>query len=689
MNGAEPILQFVQKRIVVLIIISSIGIGTVQIIGPAKSQLAAAAYPYTGYATSTIITSKVSNAAQLSSLALQPSEAPLPTDCTGGNIQHVGSTTIHTFSYSDTLSCPSTRQATVVVVGGGGGGGGRNNESACGGAGGGYSESNVSLAQTTYTVTVGRGGPHGQPFLWDGFNGEDSWFDSPSTLFAKGGEGAGNGPCDNTSNAKGGSATLGIGTIKNSGGNGGISNDPGGVNGFGGGGGGGSGGHITAGGQGGTGTSGPTGGAGGTAGVPNGGAGGAGGSTLDGFAGFSPGGGGGGAGSTQTLLGTRGGDGASGVIIVSYPPKPPPTASRQIVFVHGIKASFRDIEQESGEFQSLIRALRGYPRTVLHYYQDSGYQVQGGCSADSPSELQANTNIGTLYAHPESIDPNICDSQSAIAYDSTRLDDMLSNLQSQSSAPVTVIAYSMGAAAARGWMALAQSNPNDHTLSTVDSLITIQGVQQGSFWAGAYLTEANIAAVTPSWQNLLWYALLVGVNEKFGIDASRPAVSDFVPQSQWYQKVNPISVPQNLHYYNFYSNIKTKVYAQFLDVVFNNPLGTVSSGDNVLLPGDSNPATIPLFGGSRFLPSGPSTDRHEYEISSEHTALLGDDILTSLIFNGVAAAGILNDPISHFNLNQHVDDAAHTISSCKDSVGQITIQDEILRILANPAQSCD
>jgi len=143
-------------------------------------------------------------------------------------------------------------------------------------------------------------------------------------------------------------------------------------------------------------------------------------------------------------------------------PTPTPTPTpipRQIVFVHGITTSFRDVENGTSGFKSLLLASdglpgKGYATKVFPYYQDRGYLNNTQQCDPQPTP---DTNVGTLYTHPDSIGSNICDSQSAIAYNSASLDDFLSSLPS----PVAIIDYSMGAAITRGWMTLAQSRAND------------------------------------------------------------------------------------------------------------------------------------------------------------------------------------------------------------------------------------
>jgi hypothetical protein len=248
----------------------------------------------------------------------------------------------------------------------------------------------------------------------------------------------------------------------------------------------------------------------------------------------------------------------------------------------------------------------------------------------------------------------------------------------------------MGMSAARGWMVLAQASPTDTTLKTVDTVISIQGAHQGSYLAAidtGALSIVNLAG-TFGWQGFMFKLVADGVNSLLPVDATRPAAADLSPDSAWYTSVNPTPVPANLHYFSFYSNIQATVYPQFFIKL--NPIGTVSFGDDVLLPGDSNPVGMPMTGGARFLPGGQqTTDRHEYQISSNHDLLLGNDILSALLTNTVSISQIVTDPISHLNLMNNLNTPESSVTSCKKGVGQTTAQNEILSILQNPANACN
>lgn len=117
---------------------------------------------------------------------------------------------------------PGVTRVYVYAYGGGGGGYDTDvagaNQGAPGGGGGAYAEGSVPVTPgTTYTITVGAGGPIGAP----GGTGGDSSFvgDSGNQILAKGGSG-GLTPGQGSGTAGiGGQASASTGTVKHSGGN--------------------------------------------------------------------------------------------------------------------------------------------------------------------------------------------------------------------------------------------------------------------------------------------------------------------------------------------------------------------------------------------------------------------------------------------------------------------------------------
>jgi len=284
-----------------------------------------------------------------------------PAAASGGTVTTVGNKTIHTFSTNGTFTVPEgvTGNIEVLVVAGGGGG-------AAGGGGGGGVVYNASypVSAQTYAVTVGAGGsgatettsPAASP---SGTPGQDSSF---AALVAKGGGGGGGNnaypPNDPTTGGSGGgggysSSTTVLGAAgTDTQGYAGGSNAGNLVNPYpagGGGGAGSAGGNATAVNVAGIGGSGLTfsisgspvsyagGGGGGVWGAGTAGTathgGGAGGANAPGSSGTpNTGGGGGGAGYLQT-----GGNGGSGIVIVSYTTEEFGTAS---LSPYTINASF-------------------------------------------------------------------------------------------------------------------------------------------------------------------------------------------------------------------------------------------------------------------------------------------------------------------------------------------------------------
>jgi hypothetical protein len=252
-------------------------------------------------------------------------------ECTGGTITYSGGKTIHTFNASGTLTCSSGGDIEYLVVAGGGGGGAY--YLGGGGGAGGVRTGTLTITSGAKTVTVGGGG-NGGSGTGDGFvgaNGSNSVFDSITSL-GGGGGGAYNGKAAGNGGSGGGAGyggAIGTGTA-GQGYNGGTATTA--AN-YGAGGGGGASavganGTTSVGGNGGDGVSSSIsgapltygGGGGGciySSGTPGaGGAGGGGpGSIGNGFNGTANTGGGGGGGER---VGTLGGNGGSGIVIVSY-----------------------------------------------------------------------------------------------------------------------------------------------------------------------------------------------------------------------------------------------------------------------------------------------------------------------------------------------------------------------------------
>jgi hypothetical protein len=104
--------------------------------------------------------------------------------CTGGTITYPSGATVHTFTSSGTLRCPSNKTVQYLVVAGGGGGGRRH--AGGGGAGGLLSGSLAINGNTNYSITVGGGGA-GSTGGTNGGSGGNSIFASKTATGGGGG----------------------------------------------------------------------------------------------------------------------------------------------------------------------------------------------------------------------------------------------------------------------------------------------------------------------------------------------------------------------------------------------------------------------------------------------------------------------------------------------------------------------
>jgi len=320
-------------------------------------------------------------------------------------------------------------------------------------------------------------------------------------------------------------------------------------------------------------------------------------------------------------------------------------------------------------------------------------------------------NVGPLYLDPGSGSRNICDSNSALALDATSLDQFIAKFHTlYPSKPITVIANSMGGAITRGWLRLAQARgAADSTLKAVDSVIFLEGAQQGSIWAGlaelggAGRTIYRLADHTP---------LVSGIAKKINLDPNRPGIKDLAPQSKWYQSVNPVAPPTHIAYFNFATNIHINLKVDYWFAT--SQIAAVGLGDYVMLPGSNKPTATPMLGGEDFLPGGRNIpDIHQYLLNDkEGTSYsivinpLNGAIAVGLIAVGGAIGGpagatvgallaianffpkpALSDPTDHFNFPSNTGNGKVFVKSCNGKGTQTPTQ-AILGIVANPMNAC-
>ena len=350
-------------------------------------------------------------------------------------------------------------------------------------------------------------------------------------------------------------------------------------------------------------------------------------------------------------------------------------ATRTVTFVHGINGNFLDFDclNLTGGFKAILAQVCADPAFTeesFPYYQDVGY-ASPGATPPCPEMPRPDTNTGPLFVDPDAIDPNICDSKGALAFTAAALHDHLAALNT----PDTVLANSLGAAITRGWLAIAQFNGSgDQSLAHADSVVFLQGAQAGSWAALAGQAIASAPVIGPIAQR---------ISQLIKLDVNRPGVIDVTPQSPWYFSVNPFGVPPNVAYYNFYSNLLVNFQVNLLFFTLN--MGSVNTGDLVMLPGSDDPTDLPLLGGAKFLPGGQQTaNRHEYAVNGQVNVNPADLEIPVLLARDVLR--LINSPINHFNFGSNV--GTIEVPSCAASAPITTVAGEVFRLLQNPTAGC-
>jgi hypothetical protein len=180
-----------------------------------------------------------------------------------------------------------------------------------------------------------------------------------------------------------------------------------------------------------------------------------------------------------------------------------------IMVVHGLGGDASAIEtgeahdSVAAQVYALAKSL-GFATKVFYYYQDKGFRLPGKTSCDPsrmpPPDLNTGPDLGKALSYllqtsgssglpRDIISVDTCDSQSELALNSTALANALGALYSQTGSPIEIMANSMGAAIARGWLVLEETGqrPRDG----VDTIVTIEGAHEGS-WLARLFAGGNI-----------------------------------------------------------------------------------------------------------------------------------------------------------------------------------------------------
>lgn len=293
----------------------------------------------------------------------------------------------------------------------------------------------------------------------------------------------------------------------------------------------------------------------------------------------------------------------------------PSTAKRSIIFVHGITQNASTITPTSSDFGPILAQLQsiyGSAVDVLPYVDDR------------------SKASGSTHSCPSSVYPP-CASQSHVLDNALELAQEISKDYTASKHKVVVIGYSMGAAIIRTMLAgcpditsagvltnyahLPLKCPIAHTL--VDNVFFINGVQQGS-----WLMDAGYSLQSASTNNLLNYTVYSIVSnyatQKLGLNLLYPAEGDLTPESANILAYDAQPLPNGIHYFNFYGNIKVHLGVAYL--IFSLDAPPISLGDLVIFPGQENPTTPTLLGGAQFCPQCSAKNGYSARVVNSTTS---------------------------------------------------------------------
>jgi len=424
--------------------------------------------------------------------------------------------------------------------------------------------------------------------------------------------------------------------------------------------------------------------------------------------------------------GFHSGNDRHGVRVLYYPPQgspppspspppaspSPPTNSRAIVFIHGIAGNYADTDREeaSQRYTTFIHTLRhqfGLDNVIVFpYYQDLGYahpptDPTRPCAQHMPAaDRHAMAEYPFVPILRNSLSPEICDSQGDLGVSALLLDDRLQQLARRYH-HITLIANSMGGAITRGWLTIrqvaAQRTFHGIDLRAVDSVIFIQGAQQGSYLAGQFLCSPFRGLGN---RPLIDAIIEKGAAQFFSLSSTRPAAFDLAPLSPWYDfadnydpRRGVYDVPRGVHFYNFYTSERVHHYAAALWGRIEE--STDDLGDLVMLPGSNAPGPGICGGGARFLPGsltpngdGAGRDSYQWQIANSTHDLIDQSPTNVFPEWTLQSDDIYKDPTNHIQLGTGDNMGLTYVADCHNHA-PITITDQIERIIRDPIHVCD
>ena len=325
---------------------------------------------------------------------------------------------------------------------------------------------------------------------------------------------------------------------------------------------------------------------------------------------------------------------------------------RGIIFVHGIHGDAR-----LPGFEPLLQPLldpTNYVFESFTYWDDVANRSSSGqCD---PGPIPQSTVAGFPVDVPASGAPAFCDSEDDVGLNAILLDQEITKRTSPGPLQwpvdrITLVANSMGGAIVRAYLAYAVESANP-SLASVDSVVFLQGAQEGSWLAKAdqVANEAlvsQIPGVRDAVMSLEQLAL-----DQYQIDTNRPAIADLTPQSELYLFDSKAQYLPPIRYANVASDITTKVATRVWWWTVTSDL-PVRLGDYVMVPGFDDPTRTDWMGGARFLPAaiGRGAASMQWVLPGEATMQLRSGADGSPYWD---LTEVLNAPMSHFQLGSQL-----------------------------------
>lgn len=335
---------------------------------------------------------------------------------------------------------------------------------------------------------------------------------------------------------------------------------------------------------------------------------------------------------------------------------------RPLIYVHGINGNF----QQPG-FLEILDALEAeFPSSLrlFEHYQDRGSLENGACAARQ-AVLPAEPN-GGMPVDQASIDGNLCDSQGDLALNAVLLHrDVQQAFEESGNQKVVIVAHSMGAAIARGFLAYSQELGDGVAQEMVDSVVYLQGAQDGS-QQGAELLKKRKGGFLD--RQLADFAL-----NAFNLDPDRPAGEQLSPRSDWYKWANPDAdhLP-NLPYFNVYGDINVVILNCFL-IFCGDPTTLLSLGDVVMQSGTDDPHDVPAKGGARFLSGALAGQNWQWGMPVDIPWVPGRDPHFIAVGNAV-----IQSPENHGRFSSSTNEI--DVEDCQTH-GAVTVREALLNVL--------